>query len=159
MPQRTDAMERSTGNCVTKAIGGLFLLGIFSTGAFSQGLTPMQKTGVTGSDQKVFSLTIMNPYLKEMIYELSAEDRSTGARQPDVKFTGRRGRLGAKGQKKLLVLIPVKADKREVRVCLRFPDMQESVRPRVCGDFTAIALRGHERQRGLHAPATDGRGG
>ena len=152
-------MERSTGNCVTKAIGGLFLLGIFSTGAFSQGLTPMQKTGVTGSDQKVFSLTIMNPYLKEMIYELSAEDRSTGARQPDVKFTGRRGRLGAKGQKKLLVLIPVKADKREVRVCLRFPDMQESVRPRVCGDFTAIALRGHERQRGLHAPATDGRGG
>jgi len=152
-------MERSTGNCVTKAIGGLFLLGIFSTGAFSQGLTPMQKTGVTGSDQKVFSLTIMNPYLKEMIYELSAEDRSTGARQPDVKFTRRRGRLGAKGQKKLLVLIPVKADKREVRVCLRFPDMQESVRPRVCGDFTAIALRGHERQRGLHAPATDGRGG
>lgn len=152
-------MERSIGNSVSKAIGGLLLLGIFSTGAFSQGLTPMQKTGVTGSNKKVFNLTIMNPYPKEMIYELSAQDRSTGARQPDVKFTGRRGRLGAKGQKKLLVLIPVNADKREVRVCLRFPDMQESVRPRVCGDFTAIAVRGHGRQRGLHAPAADGRGG
>jgi hypothetical protein len=152
-------MKHAFGNSVTKAIGGLFLLGIFSTGAFSQGLTPMQKTGVTGSDKKVFSLTIMNPYPKEMNYELSAEDRNTGALQPDVKFTGRRGRLGAKGQKKMLVLVPVTADKREVRICLRFPEMQESVRPRVCGDFTAIAFRGHERQRGLHAPVTDGRGG
>jgi hypothetical protein len=152
-------MERSIGQCIAGALGGLLMLGIFSAGAFSQGLTPMQKTGVTGSDNKVFNITIMNPYLKEMNYELSAEDRVTGARQPDVKFTGRRGRLGAKKQKKLLVLMPVKADKREVRICLRFPEMQESVRPRVCGDFTAIAYRGHERQRGLHAPTADGRGG
>ena len=152
-------MERSTGSSVTKAIGGLLLIGIFSTCAFPQGLTPMRKEGVTGSEKKVFSLTIINPYRKEMNYELSAEDRSTGVRQPDVKFTGRRGRLGAKSQKKLLVLIPVKADRCEVRVCLQFPDMQASIRPRVCGDFTAIAYRGHERQRGLHAPAADGRGG
>jgi ribosomal protein L21E len=125
----------------------------------AQGLSPMQKKGMTGSDQKAFRITIINPYHQDMKYELSAEDKKTKETQPDVKFTGRKGTLSGKSQRKILVLIPVKGSQREVRVCLQFPDMQETIRPRVCGDFTVVSYPGPERERSLYAPAPDGRGG
>lgn len=138
------------------SLSGLLCL---SSGALAQGLSPMHKEGRTLSDKKLFRITLINPYAKEMRYELSAEDRDTRQDQPDVQFTGKQGLLMPKGQKKVLVLIPVPQQRREVRVCVRFPQLQDSIRPRVCGDFTAVAVRGHERERGVPATATAGRGG
>lgn len=125
----------------------------------AQGLSPMQKTGSTPSDRKLFRLSIINPYPKEMRYELSAEDVHTQHMQSDVKFTGRTGSLPPQSQRKILVVIPVPEGRRDIRICLRFPELQGTVRPRVCGDYSAVALRSPERQRGVPAASTAGRGG
>jgi hypothetical protein len=138
---------------------GLISLLVMSEQAVAQGMSPMQKEGKTLSDKKLFRITLINPYAKEMRYELSAEDRLTKETQPDVKFTGRQGVLPPKNQRKVLVLIPVAEGRRQIRVCLQFPDMQETIRPRVCSDLTAIAVRSDERQRRVYAPASAGGGG
>lgn len=132
---------------------------VVASPASGQGLSPMQKQGKTMSDKKLFRLTLINPYAREMRYELSAEDRYTNESQSDVKFTGRHGYIAPKNQKKVLVLVPVESMRREVRVCLRFPEMQETIRPRVCADFTAIAVNSHEHKRSVHAPSATGNGG
>lgn len=132
--------------------------GIFSMSAVAQGISPMQKSGKTASDKKLFRLTIINPYAKDVRYELHAEDKATKTQQADVKFTGRTGHLPPRSQKKVLVLIPVQAGARDVRVCLRFPEMEDAIRARVCSDLTAIAIRSTGSGRRVHATATTGGG-
>lgn len=104
----------------------------------AQGLTPLKKTWKISNDKKIFQLTLINAYPEEMIYELNAEDKQTRELQTDVKFTAREGRIAAKRQRKVLVLVPVKEALREVRICLRFPELDDDLRVRVCGDYTFI---------------------
>lgn len=104
----------------------------------AQGLTPLKKTWKISNDKKIFQLTLINAYPEEMIYELNAEDKQTRELQTDVKFTAREGRIAAKRQRKVLVLVPVKEARREVRICLRFPELDDDLRVRVCGDYTFI---------------------
>lgn len=105
----------------------------------AQGLTPLIKEGSTNGNKKVFTVAIMNPYNQRMKYEMLAFDKETGEEQPDIKFSGRRGIINQYGQKKLRVYIPVDGEDREARVCVTFPEMQGTIRPRVCGDFTVFA--------------------
>jgi hypothetical protein len=111
----------------------------------AQGLSPMQKTGNTASDMKVFRLLIINPYKKEMKYELAAEDKQTHEFLSDVKFSGRKGNVSANSKKQILVFIPIHTNKRSVRVCVRFPEIEENIRPRVCGDFHVVSYKQHGR--------------
>lgn len=105
----------------------------------AQGLTPLIKEGSTNGNKKVFSVAIMNPYNQKMRYEMQAFNKTTGEEQPDIKFSGRKGVITRYGQKKLRVYIPVHGQDREARVCVIFPEMQGTIRPRVCGDFTVHA--------------------
>ena len=109
----------------------------------AQGLSPMKKTGNTASDMKVFRLLIINPYKKEMKYELGAEDKQTHEFLSDIKFSGRKGYVSANSKKQILVFIPIHTSKRSVRVCVRFPEIEESIRPRVCADFHVVSYRGY----------------
>ena len=108
----------------------------------AQGLTPLIKEGSTKSNKKVFTVAVMNPYNQRMRYEMLAFDKATGEEQPDIKFSGRKGVITRYGQKRLRVYIPIHGQDREARVCVVFPEMQGTIRPRVCGDFTVRANNG-----------------
>lgn len=105
----------------------------------AQGLTPLIKEGSTNGNKKVFTVALMNPYNQKMRYEMQAFDKQTGEEQPDIKFSGRKGVITRYGQKKLRVYIPVHGEDRSSRICVTFPEMQGTIRPRVCGDFTVFA--------------------
>ena len=105
----------------------------------AQGLTPLIKEGSTNSNKKVFTVALMNPYNQKMRYEMQAFDKQTGEEQPDIKFSGRKGVITRYGQKRLRVYIPVYGEDRSSRICVTFPEMQGTIRPRVCGDFTVFA--------------------
>ncbi len=107
-----------------------------STQIQAQGLTPLLKEGSTNSNMKIFTIAIMNPYNQRMSYEMLAIDKETNEDQPDIKFSGRKGTIPRYGQKKLRVYIPIDQEDREARICVTFPEMQGTIRPRVCGDFT-----------------------
>lgn len=107
-----------------------------STQIHAQGLTPLLKEGSTNSNMKIFTVAIMNPYNQRMTYEMLAIDKETNEDQTDIKFSGRKGTIPRYGQKKLRVYIPIDKEEREARICVTFPEMQGTIRPRVCGDFT-----------------------
>jgi hypothetical protein len=107
-----------------------------STQIHAQGLTPLLKEGSTNSNMKIFTVAIMNPYNQRMTYEMLAIDKETNEDQTDIKFSGRKGTIPRFGQKKIRVYIPIDQEDREARICVTFPEMQGTIRPRVCGDFT-----------------------
>ena len=107
-----------------------------STQIHAQGLTPLLKEGSTKSNMKIFTVAIMNPYNQRMRYEMHAIDKETNQDQPDIKFSGRKGTIPRYGQKQIRVYIPIDQEDREARVCVIFPEMEGTIRPRVCGDFT-----------------------
>ena len=109
---------------------------VASTQIHAQGLTPLLKEGSTNSNMKIFTVAIMNPYNQRMTYEMLAIDKETNEDQTDIKFSGRKGTIPRYGQKKIRVYIPIDQEDREARICITFPEMQGTIRPRVCGDFT-----------------------
>lgn len=117
-------------------ISSLLLTTLFPQVVIAQGLTPLKKTWRVSNDKKIFQLTLINAYAEEMNYELNAEDKKTREVLSDVKFTAKKGRIAAKRQRKVLVYVPVKEASRDVRICLRFPKMEDDIRVRVCGDYS-----------------------
>lgn len=126
-------------NILKISIISSFLLGvILPQSVNAQGLTPLKKNWRIANDKKIFQLTLINAYPEEMKYELSAEDKKTKENLSDIKFTARKGRIAAKRQRKVLVYVPVNDASREVRICLRFPAMEDDIRVRVCGDYSFV---------------------
>ena len=113
--------------------------------ALAVGLGPLTKDGVTDSERKGFSLTVINPYPRAETFVLTPLDFTAETAAPRVVVFPSRVTIGGGGNRKVLVVASAltPGERYAFRVCAeRPPQTSDIIHARVCSKLTARRLAG-----------------
>jgi hypothetical protein len=125
-------------------IGAALVLALASAPAAAVGLGPLKNQGVTASDRKGFYLTLINPYPAQQRFRLYSVEWDSEAPVPRVRIPLANTALGAKSQRRILIIDTGLApgETHRFRVCAERvePAGEAMIHARVCSKLTARRL-------------------
>ena len=124
------------------AAGLALALGLAAGPALAQSLSPMDKTGTTPTDIKGFKLMVGNPYSERMTFVIVPMNPEFTAVADDAVVRPNEIRLAPGSGRTVTVQFRIGAETKErtMVVCVMPKDLEGHVLPRVCGNYTGIAL-------------------
>ncbi len=134
-------MRRLTGRAVALA---LLLAATGITGAEAQSLAPTRARGPTPSLVKGFNVVVGNPYKTRMTFLLTIMDPTFTNPAPNSLVQPASVTLAPGYSRPVIVAFKIdpNAKERTIGLCITPEKIAGPIRPRVCGTYTGILLKG-----------------